>query len=160
MTTVTYHRPFVKQQNNPTLFLFGPLIKSGCIPMGSSSSICACRRETRECSTTISAWLGSRPIIRPPSGIAKRAPESWPTWGMLGARGVPCPEVVAVNVLVSRPTTLDRSGAIGQAVAGIVRSSSAVRLSADRGVVASGGVARGQATGAASASRRWSAGGA
>jgi len=64
-------------------------------------------------------------------------------WGMLGARSVPYPEVVAVDVLVSRPTTLDRSGTIGEAVAGIVRILSAVRLSADRGVVASGGLAGG-----------------
>ena len=41
-------------------------------------------------------------------------------WGMLGAHGVPDPEVAAVDVLVSRPTTLNRSGAIGEAVAGIV----------------------------------------
>jgi len=74
--------------------------------------------------------------------------------GLLRACGVPHPAVVALHLLVSGPTAFDGSPATVPAVAGVVRRTSPLRLSADRGATAPGGLAGGQAPGAASASSR------
>src|ERR1700687_6202231 len=65
---------------------------------------------------------------------------------LLRAGGLPYPAVGALHLLVSGSSTRDGPAASAAAVAGVVGRISALWVSADRGVVASGRLAGGQAT--------------
>ena len=78
--------------------------------------------------------------------------------GVLRACRLPDPAVVTVDVLVSWSTAVLGPAATAKAVAGIVRRTSPLRVSTDRGVVAPRGLARRQASGAAASANGGAAG--